>query len=38
MAEKKEIRYNYTGYQVYIDDNGKVQRYGKDNDKTRVIG
>lgn len=37
MIEKKEIRYNYTGYQVYIDENGKVQRYGKDNDETRAI-
>ena len=41
ITEIKKIVENsiedYTGYQVYIDENGKVQRYGKDNDETRGI-
>lgn len=28
---EKEVRYNYSGYRVYVDKTGKVQRY-KEND------
>ena len=28
---EKEVRYNYTGYRIYIDIKGKVHRYEEDD-------